>query len=49
MKRLKKFYFDIYRAFKNEFKFVIKDKGLLIFLFLVPLLYPIVYALIYNP
>lgn len=28
---------------------VIRDKGVMIFLFLVPLLYPIVYALIYNP
>lgn len=49
MKRLRKIFSDIYEVWKNEFHVIFKDKGILIFLFLVPLAYPIVYALIYNP
>lgn len=49
MNRLKIYFSDIYTAWKNEFRIIFRDKGVLIFLFLVPLAYPIVYALIYNP
>lgn len=49
MKHFKKFLSDMFRVWKNEFRLVIRDQGILIFLYLVPLLYPIVYALIYNP
>ncbi len=49
MTAVNKFFYDIFRAWKNELRLVIRDKGVMIFLFLVPILYPIVYALIYNP
>lgn len=49
MKHLTNFFNGIFQAWKNEFRVIFKDKGILIFLFLVPLAYPIVYALIYNP
>lgn len=48
MNKIKEFFAGVYRAAVFEFKCAMKDKGILIFLFLVPLLYPIVYALIYN-
>ena len=49
MRKVGKFINDIFRTVCNEFRLAMKDKGVLIFLFLVPLLYPVVYALIYNP
>jgi len=49
MKGFRKFIYDVFRVWKNEFRLVIRDKGIMIFLFLLPLAYPIVYALIYNP
>lgn len=49
MKAINKFFSDVFKVWKNEFRPIFKDKGILIFLFLVPLAYPIVYALIYNP
>lgn len=49
MKSILKFYHDIIKVWQMELKLIFKDKGILIFLFLLPLAYPIVYALIYNP
>lgn len=49
MDSIRKFYHDIIKVWANEIKLVFKDKGILIFLFLLPLGYPVVYALIYNP
>lgn len=49
MESIRKFYHDIIKVWANEIKLIFKDKGILIFLFLLPLAYPIVYALIYNP
>lgn len=46
---MKGFFSDIYSAFIREFKLIKSDAGLLIFLLLLPLAYPIVYSLIYNP
>ncbi len=40
---------DLFYVWKEEIKNVFKDSGVLIFFFLVPLAYPLVYALIYNP
>ncbi|MDO5571548.1 MAG: ABC transporter permease [Bacteroidales bacterium] len=34
---------------KNEFKTIFKDGGVMIFLFLLPFGYPLIYGLIYNP
>ncbi len=49
MKIAGKFINDVFRTVRNEFLLAMKDKGVMIFLFIVPLLYPLVYALIYNP
>lgn len=49
MKKIIKFINDIFRSAGNEAKLVFKDKGVLVLFFIVPLLYPVVYALIYNP
>lgn len=37
------------RVFRNEFKLMIHDEGLLLFFLFLPLAYPVVYTLIYNP
>lgn len=44
-----KFFKQIYDVYIKEFRMIFKDEGLVIFLFLLPLAYPIVYSLIYNP
>ncbi|MDE6010605.1 MAG: ABC transporter permease [Muribaculaceae bacterium] len=46
---MKNFFKQYYNAFLHEFKLVKGDVGILIFLILLPLAYPIVYSLIYNP
>lgn len=46
---MKKYFKQYYHAFLREFKLVTGDMGVLIFLFLLPLAYPVVYSLIYNP
>ncbi len=48
-KGIKKSFLDIFAVWKREFKVVISNKGVLIFFLLLPALYPLVYALIYNP
>ncbi len=40
---------DILKVWKNEFRVVRADLGVLIFLFLLPIAYPLVYSAIYNP
>ena len=40
---------DLFYVWKEEMKNVFKDSGVVIFFFIVPLTYPIIYALIYNP
>ena len=40
---------DLFYVWKEEIKNVFKDSGVMIFFFLVPLAYPIIYSLIYNP
>lgn len=37
------------RVFRREFRHVLKDPGVLLFFIALPLAYPIVYTLIYNP
>lgn len=46
---MKKFLKQYYHAFLREFRLITGDVGVMIFLFLLPLAYPIVYSLIYNP
>ncbi len=37
------------RVFRNEFRLILKDFGVLLFFVALPLLYPVVYTAIYNP
>ena len=40
---------SLYLVWRREFRLVFTDAGVLIFFFLLPTLYPLVYTLIYNP
>lgn len=40
---------SLYHVWRREFRLVFTDTGVLIFFFLLPTLYPLVYTLIYNP
>ena len=42
-------FLDAAYVWKQEFKTIFKDSGAMIFLFLLPLGYPVIYGLIYNP
>lgn len=46
---MKKIFVDIFKVWRNEFSVVYADMGVMIFLFLLPLAYPLVYSSIYNP
>ncbi len=48
-KSIKLGFWDTCFVWKNEFKHVFKDLGVLLFFFGLPFGYPILYALIYNP
>lgn len=39
----------LFRVYSNEFLLIFHDKGLILFLTFLPLAYPIIYSLIYNP
>ena len=45
MKKLK----QLFKVYCNEFRIVIHDPGIIIFFLFLPLAYPIIYSLIYNP
>ena len=49
MNRIKDFFKGIYRVFCREFKLVVKDPGIILFIAFLPFAYPIIYSLIYNP
>lgn len=40
---------DVALVWRREFRFVFTDVGVMLFFFALPLVYPIVYTLIYNP
>lgn len=46
---MKKFIKQIFDVYLKEFRMIFHDQGLMIFLFLLPSAYPIIYSLIYNP
>lgn len=46
---MKKYLRDLYTSYLNEFRLVIHDPGLIIFFLFLPLAYPVIYSLIYNP
>ena len=39
---------DMFYIWKEEWKNVFRDEGVMIFFFLVPLVYPVLYSFIYN-
>ena len=40
---------DLFYIWRQELRAIFRDSGVMIFFFLVPLAYPVIYALIYNP
>jgi len=48
-KRLKKAFLSLYKVYLTEFKLVTHDQGLILFFLFLPLAYPVIYSLIYNP
>lgn len=49
MKKFKSFILGLVNVYCREFKMVTHDVGIMIFLLFLPLAYPIIYSLIYNP
>ena len=46
---MKKYLRQLFKVYCHEFKLVIHDPGLIIFFLFLPLAYPVIYSLIYNP
>lgn len=46
---MKKWIYATAIVFRREFRMVIRDVGVMLFFFILPLGYPLVYSLIYNP
>ena len=46
---IKNWFAALGRVFRRELRHVIKDPGVLLFFIALPLAYPVVYTLIYNP
>lgn len=44
-----KFLAELFKVYCREFRLVVKDPGLVIFFLFLPLAYPVIYSLIYNP
>lgn len=49
MKKIANILYDIYKVFINEFRLVFTDAGALLFVIFLPLAYPVLYSLVYNP
>lgn len=49
LKKLENWIVALFRVWRREFYIVFHDAGALLFFFALPLLYPLVYTLIYNP
>lgn len=49
MKRIKNFILGLFHVYCREFNLILHDKGIMLFLGFLPLVYPIIYSLIYNP
>lgn len=49
MKMISDFFKGIFRVYCREFKLVLKDPGIILFIAFLPFAYPIIYSLIYNP
>lgn len=49
MSKIKNFLLGVYRVYIREFSLVAHDAGIIIFFAFLPLAYPVIYSLIYNP
>lgn len=49
MKKIRNFFRGIFDVYCREFKLVLHDPGIILFITFLPLAYPIIYSLIYNP
>lgn len=49
MNSIKEFFKGIFLVYCREFKLVMHDPGIILFITFLPLAYPIIYSLIYNP
>lgn len=49
MKFLTDFFKGIFKVYCQEFKLILHDPGIILFITFLPLAYPIIYSLIYNP
>jgi len=49
MRKIKNFMGSLFGGFCREFKLVTHDAGLILFITFLPLAYPVIYSLIYNP
>lgn len=49
MKKFKSYIRQLFKVYCHEFRLVVHDAGLIIFFLFLPLAYPIIYSLIYNP
>lgn len=47
--KIKSYISQLFKVYCQEFKLVIHDPGLIIFFLFLPLAYPVIYSLIYNP
>lgn len=45
---MKKLFFDIYYVWINEMKIIFRDPAVILLFFIVPLMYPVLYAFMYN-
>ena len=48
-KYIKRHLCDLVSEYRREFSYVIHDGGIILFFFFLPLVYPVLYSLIYNP
>ena len=49
MKAIRDFFTGIFKVYCQEFKLILSDPGIILFITFLPLAYPIIYSLIYNP
>lgn len=45
----KSLFYQLFKVYCREFKIVVHDPGIIIFFLFLPLAYPVIYSLIYNP
>lgn len=49
VKRFRNYISQIFRVFSREFSLIFHDEGVILFFAFLPLAYPVIYSLIYNP